>query len=123
MIAFVWVMLGGALGSALRFGVGRIIPFSSASFPWATLCVNLIGSLLIGLLAGYVHKRGPDSESLQWFLMSGFCGGFTTFSAFSLETLSLIQLEKWSLAITYILVSVLLGIGATWIGWTLLRAQ
>lgn len=123
MIAFVWVMLGGALGSALRFGVGRITPFSYASFPWATLCVNLIGSLLIGLLAGYVHKRGPDSESLRWFLMSGFCGGFTTFSAFSLETLSLIQLEKWSLAITYILVSVLLGIGATWIGWTLLRAQ
>lgn len=123
MIAFVWVMLGGAIGSALRYGMSRLIPFSPQSFPWATFGINLIGSLMIGLLAGYLEKRALGTDSLRWFWMSGFCGGFTTFSAFSLETLTLINHERWPIALTYVVASILLGVGATWIGWTILRTS
>lgn len=121
MTAILWVMLGGSIGSALRYGVGRLLPFSTQPFPWATFCVNLIGSLLIGMLAGYLDKRTAEADLIRWFWMSGFCGGFTTFSAFSLETLTLIQTNRWMAAAGYIAASSLLGILLAWTGWYLFR--
>ena len=122
MIAILWVMGGGAMGAGLRYGIGRILPFQASSFPWATFAVDLLGCLLIGILFGYVDKRPVESEHLRWFWTSGFCGGFTTFSAFSLETFSLIQHDRWPIAIGYVLGSILLGMTLTWLGWWMMRA-
>jgi CrcB protein len=121
-MVLLWVLLGGAIGSALRYGIGKWIPPVAGQFPWPTFWVNAWGCLLIGILAGYLEKRSINQETLRWFWMTGFCGGFTTFSAFSLETFSLIQQERWPLAISYVLVSVGVGLLATWAGWQLLRA-
>lgn len=116
------VLLGGAIGSVLRYGIGRVIPLTPNGFPWATFWVNSIGCLGIGLLAGYLEKRAGNSDALRLFWMTGICGGFTTFSAFSLETLNLLQQQRWPLAIAYVAGSVGIGILATWAGWQWLRA-
>lgn len=117
MTAVFWVMIGGALGSALRYAVGRLIPHTPGiSFPWHTFWVNAIGCLLIGLLSAYVTRRSVEPTITRWLWMSGFCGGFTTFSAFSLETIQLMQQERWSILIPYVLGTVLIGLFATWMG-------
>lgn len=122
MNAVWWVMLGGSLGSALRFTIGRWIPHPPGTgFPWSTFSVNLIGCLLIGLLAGYVDRRSGESGLTRWLWMSGFCGGFTTFSAFSLETIHLLQHQRWSILIPYVVGSVLIGLLATWTGMQMIR--
>ena len=97
MIPLFWVMLGGAIGSGLRFLINRSIPIQTASFPWSTFLVNFTGSLAIGMLAGLLEKKSMDTETIRWFWMAGICGGFTTFSAFSLETLQLLQQQRWNL--------------------------
>lgn len=122
MIAVAWVMLGGALGAAARYLLSRLIPHTPGmNFPWSTFLVNLIGCLLIGLLAGYVDRRSGDATITRWLWMSGFCGGFTTFSAFSLETIQLMQQARWSVVIPYVVGSVLVGLFATWTGLQLVR--
>lgn len=96
----VWpVMIGGALGAGARYGVG--LALARPGFPWATLAVNLLGGLLMGLLAA----RAP-TEGWRLFLGVGLLGGFTTFSAFSLDTLKLLQSGQTALALTYVLASV-----------------
>ena len=122
MNAVWWVMLGGSLGSALRYTMGRLIPHTPGTgFPWHTFSVNLIGCFLIGLLAGYIDRRADDSSITRWLWMSGFCGGFTTFSAFSLETIHLLQNQRWSILLPYVLGSVLIGLLATWMGMQAIR--
>lgn len=91
------------------------------SFPWSTFLVNLTGCLAIGALWGLLEKRTIDPNVIRWFWMAGVCGGFTTFSAFSLESLQLLQQQRWSLLLPYILGSVSLGLLATWAGWQWLR--
>ncbi|MFM7672531.1 MAG: fluoride efflux transporter CrcB [Bacteroidota bacterium] len=123
MTAFLWVLLGGALGSGLRFSLSRLFPFNAAeSFPWSTFFVNLMGCLLIGILVGLIDRRPAETEVIKWFWISGFCGGFTTFSAFSMETISLVQHDRWPVAIGYTVSSVLLGIFVTWGGWQWIRS-
>ena len=122
MIAVAWVMLGGALGAAARHSMSRLIPHTPGiTFPWSTFFVNLIGRLLIGLLAGYVDRRSGATTITRWLWMSGFCGGFTTFSAFSLETIQLMQQARWSVVIPYVVGSVIMGLFATWAGLQLVR--
>jgi fluoride exporter len=89
------VMAGGAIGAALRFHIARWVGAISASgWPMGTLTVNLIGGLLMGVLAGYLHKRGL-AEGWRLFFGVGLLGGFTTFSAFGLEMMDLIQQGRW----------------------------
>jgi CrcB protein len=122
MNAVWWVMLGGSLGSALRYLMGRLIPHTPGTgFPWHTFSVNLIGCFLIGLLAGYVDRRSGEPTLTRWLWMSGFCGGFTTFSAFSLETIHLLQHQRWLILLPYVLGSVLIGLLATWMGMQAIR--
>lgn len=122
MTAVLWVMIGGAMGSALRYAVGRWIPHTpGSSFPWQTFSVNAIGCLLIGLLAAYVARRSVEPTITRWLWMSGFCGGFTTFSAFSLETIQLMQQQRWTILIPYVAGTVLIGLFATWMGLQLIR--
>lgn len=116
------VASGGALGSVLRYLISRWIQLSqSGPFPLGTLAVNITGSLLIGILFGFLTKTETGSEDLRLLMMTGFCGGFTTFSALTLESLHLIKDQKTGLFFLYISVSLLLGIAATYAGWRIIK--
>ncbi len=105
------VALGGAVGASLRYGanlgIGRLL---GAAFPWHTLAVNVIGSALMGGLMVLLAHRGQ--QQLAPFLMTGILGGFTTFSAFSMDTISLAQRGETALAAGYVLASVLFSLAA-----------
>lgn len=114
----VLIGLGGAIGANLRYGLTefakRLYP---VAFPWGTLAANVLGSLLLGLVAGwFAGPLTPTRHSWRLLLGVGLCGGFTTFSTFSLETLTLIRLGRPGIAFLYVLVSVSAGFGAVWLG-------
>lgn len=112
------VALGGAVGSAARYGVGfAAARWFGLGFPWGTLTVNVLGGLAMGLLAARV---GPENEPLRLLIGTGLLGGFTTFSAFSLETVRLMEHQP-GLAALYALASLVLSVGACWAGFTLGR--
>jgi CrcB protein len=85
-MSWLWVGIGGALGSLARYGAYRLWPSSPGGFPVPTFTVNLLGSFAIGLLYMYVAARGASAENARLFWMTGVLGGFTTYSAFALET-------------------------------------
>lgn len=110
--------LGGAIGSMLRLGISVLIkPVNH--FPIATLSVNCIGSFLIGIFAGMAIKE--SHPNLYLFLATGICGGFTTFSAFSLEGMQLLQQHKTGLYFSYALTSIISGIFLSWAGYRLCK--
>lgn len=114
------VAAGGALGAVARYGVGRLLP--AAGWPWATLTVNLVGGLLMGLLAGWLAFRGgAQGETIRLFAAVGLLGGFTTFSAFSLETALMIEKRQFALASGYVAASVVLSVAALFLGLTIAR--
>lgn len=121
MNALLAVMAGGALGAGGRYGVGVALSALVANpFPWATLVVNLVGGLAMGLLAGTL-TRGGDAELLRLFFGAGVLGGFTTFSAFGLEAVALIERGQALAAFSYVAVSVVGAIGLTMVGLNLAR--
>ncbi len=103
-MAFVFVALGGAIGSVLRYAIS-LIPYKQ-TFPLLTLLTNLVGAVLIGYITGLAAKKNV-SEHMMLFLKTGLCGGFTTFSTFSLEAYTLLQNQHYILAGLYILLSLL----------------
>lgn len=108
---------GGFFGSIVRFLVSDAMARrTEGKFPAGTLIVNLIGCLLIGVLAGLAERRDFISTELRLLLVTGFLGGFTTFSAFSLETVAMLRRGKWGLAVLYVGVSVVLGVALTALG-------
>ena len=121
------VALGGAIGAVLRYQTGRWMTSwlgapAMSVFPWATLAVNAAGSLLMGLLAGWLLKTSPEgSEQLRLMLGVGVLGGFTTFSAFSLELAMLIQRGQFTIALLYAILSVSLGVTGLIFGLTVMR--
>lgn len=124
MIAYLWVALGGAIGSVTRFGIGGIVSERfGQTFPWGTLVVNVTGSFLIGLIGAVAAPEGrlnPQSRMfVAQFLMYGICGGYTTFSSFSWQTLQSLQDRQWLYAGGNILLSVVLCMVAVWLGWLL----
>jgi CrcB protein len=116
---FLLVGLGGAMGSVLRFGLSQWL--KPTQFPWATFTVNIAGSFLIGLVFAVSLRNASFEQHWRLFLASGICGGFTTFSAFSLEGLSLLQQQKIGMYLLYVSASILLGLGATWLGYILAK--
>jgi len=111
------VMLGGAIGAGARHLVGRAaLALWGPGFPVGTLAVNVIGGLAMGLLAGWLATRASGDEALRYLLGVGVLGGFTTFSAFSLETVTMIERGDLTTAVFYILASVVLAIGALFAG-------
>ena len=113
------VAFGGGAGAWLRYAAGRAI--GAGSLPWATLAVNLFGSLLMGLLAGWLTRHGSGGETWRLLLGVGVLGGFTTFSAFSLELALMIERGSMGAAATYVAVSVLAGVAALFAGLVLMR--
>jgi len=117
--AFVWIALGGAAGSVVRAAVALAFP---SRFPWAILLVNASGSFLIGLLMARLGGV-EDPLALRWraLLVTGFCGGFTTFSTFSWQTFEQMQSGKWGAALANIGLSVVLCLLGVWLGFRLGR--
>lgn len=115
-------MAGGAIGSALRWQAGRIaLDRFGPAFPWGTWGVNLVGGFLAGLAAGLLMRQGAAGEPLRMFLLVGLLGGFTTFSAFSLELMVLIERGQGGSAFAYAAISVLAGVTALYIGLIVMR--
>ena len=112
---FLLIALGGAAGSLLRYGCSRW--WNASAFPYGTLAVNVIGSFLIGVLWVLFAKQADEQKRL--LLITGFCGGFTTFSAFSLEGLQLLQQARILAFFLYTFATLALGLVATYFGFKL----
>lgn len=119
--AYLLVALGSALGGVGRFWIAGLLASRSASFPVATIVVNVSGSFLIGILAAWLPDSRDSTPGLlgRAFLMVGVLGGYTTFSAFSLQTLELMGKGAWSAAASNVVVSVILCLAAVWLGYAL----
>ncbi len=116
------VVLGSATGGTLRYIISLFFMARELNkLPWATFLVNLIGCFLIGVVYATTNKYGQGESQLKLLLATGFCGRFTTFSAFTLENLQLLKQHAVTTAFVYILLSVVLGIGATFIGFILFK--
>lgn len=119
MLSYFWVSLGGAIGSAGRFWIsGLIATRYGQTFPYGTLAVNVTGSFIIGVFAALTDPDGRflASPSFREFFMIGICGGYTTFSSFSLQTLSLAQEGEWLRAGMNAVASFTLCLIAVWLG-------
>jgi fluoride exporter len=116
---FLLVALGGALGSALRYAVS--LATGPTAFPWATLLVNVLGSLAIGLVLALGLKNQAFAQQWKLLLATGVCGGFTTFSAFAAENLQLLQQGRYWLCLGYTAISVVAGIAAAFMGFKLIN--
>ena len=123
MNAYLLVGIGGALGSVARYGSGVLVGKAwTSSFPLATLLINIIGSLAMGLLVGYLARTTPAWQAdARLFVAVGVLGGFTTFSAFSLDTIAMIERGEIGLALLYVLLSVVVAIAALYAGLVLMR--
>ena len=121
---YFWVAVGGGLGSMARFCMaGWVAGLGFSRFPWGTLAINVIGSLVIGVVAGLTltPERLDWHPNVRIFLMVGICGGFTTFSAFSLQVVEMLELGNFGAAVFYVAASVLLCLAATGAGIVLAR--
>ena len=117
-----WIALGGAAGSVLRYLLGGAVQrFSGLSFPAGTLTVNVIGGLVIGALTQH-YMNTHTSPVMRVALVTGFCGGFTTFSAFSIETVGLLEGGEYAKATAYIVLSVTMSIAAAFAGIAAVKA-
>lgn len=117
-----FIGLGGGIGSICRYVMALAIgKWIDVSFPWGTFVINVLGSLLIGLFLGMFDKSLFNDAS-KLLLITGFCGGFTTFSAFSSENINLLMAGQWLTALAYSALSVVLGIAAVWLGYKLSAA-
>lgn len=116
------VFLGAGLGGAMRHSVNRFAAYLfGVAFPFGTLTVNIVGSFLMGVLAGYFAFRGELSQEVRLFLTTGALGGFTTFSTFSLDTISLWERGQWMAAVIYVVASLVLAIVGLFAGLMLVR--
>jgi fluoride exporter len=124
MLAYMWIAVGGALGSVGRYWLSGVVAERfGQTFPWGTILVNVSGSFVIGLVGALATPEGRlDSSSRAFatqFIMLGICGGYTTFSSFSLQTLNLLHDREWLYAGGNIVLSVVLCLIAVWLGWLL----
>jgi fluoride exporter len=114
MQSLLFVFMGSGLGGVCRYLIGKTFTDTSYSFPYATLGINIMGSFILGALLSNTFML--KSDSLKCLLAIGFCGGFTTFSSFSMEALQLIKEQQFFVAMLYVLLSLVLSLLATFIG-------
>lgn len=113
-MTYLWVFVGGGLGSLCRFGLGQWLN-RSGSYPWGTLLANGLACIILGTLVAYASKQSLSTE-VRLLLMTGFCGGFSTFSTFSNELLQMLRQTDYVSALSYLLMSLLFGLLAIWLG-------
>ena len=116
------VFLGGGLGSVARFAVTKLVVYKQLNLIWGTLAVNVIGSLLIGLILGYTLKTTGLKQNTALLLATGFCGGFTTFSTFAYENQGLLRTGDYTTLLLYTIGSFVLGILAVFLGLWLVKS-
>lgn len=124
MKAILFVFLGGGVGSVLRYLVGILLPSSGQSFPWKTFVANIVGCFLLGLFTHLLPQLLPQqgvSTETKLLLTTGLCGGFTTFSTFSVESVQLLNEGNTTMFLLYISSSILFGLAAAYIGFLLTR--
>ena len=120
--AIILVGIGGGAGSILRFLTSHMVArHFDKPFPLPTFIVNMLGCLAMGLLIGAIERHLPMNNDLRNLLLAGFCGGYTTFSAFAYENTSLLQSQQYLTLISYIALSVISGIALLWLGLSLTR--
>jgi CrcB protein len=120
--ALLLVALGGGIGSALRYLTSVFVgKYFSGNFPIATFLTNFIGCFLIGIIMGYLFRSQMEHSAMRWLLVAGFCGGYTTFSAFAFENINLLQTQQYFTAFCYIALSIIAGLCAVWCGLLLSR--
>jgi fluoride exporter len=122
MNGYFLVMAGGAVGAGARYALARALEGVSASWPWPTFLANVVGGLLMGLLAAHVLRGGAGVENVRLFVGVGLLGGFTTFSAFSLEMAQMVERGQAGLAVGYAMASVILALAAVFAGLALSKA-
>jgi fluoride exporter len=124
-MAYLWVALGSALGGLLRYTLTRLTIAVSVGFPAGTILINVLGSFIIGYFGTLTLQSGkyPASDNLRLFVMVGICGGFTTFSAFSLQTFDLLRTGAYGRAVANVLLSVTLCLLAVSSGHRLAQIQ
>jgi CrcB protein len=117
-MSYVWVMVGSALGGVLRYTLTRLTLTVSAGFPFGTVLINVLGSFVIGYFGTLTLQSGryAVSDNVRLFVMVGICGGFTTFSSFSLQTYDLMRSGAWGRAAANVVVSVVLCVAAVGAG-------
>jgi CrcB protein len=122
-MSYLLVFIGGGLGSCLRHAVNVICPrFLGTNFPYHTFIINITGSTIMGLVAGYLAFKGDATQSWRLFLMTGILGGYTTFSAYSLDSAVLYERGEIGLAALYVVGSVVLSILGLFAGLALVRS-
>jgi CrcB protein len=117
-MSYLWVTIGSAIGGLLRYAITRLTLTLSISFPFGTVLINVLGSFVIGYFGTLTLQSGkyPASDNLRLFVMLGICGGFTTFSSFSLQTFDLMRSGAWGRALANLVLSVVLCVGAVAVG-------
>lgn len=121
MIEALAIFLGGGLGSLSRYGLGKWIGIGATGFPFGTLAANLLACLILGFLGGIVMHKANFNPHLKLGIATGFCGGFSTFSTFSFETVGLFDHGKVGLGLLYIGLSIVLCLLGIWLGQMLSR--
>jgi fluoride exporter len=117
LYSFLLVGVGGFFGSIARYATSRSIDIKLNSiFPYGTMTVNIIGSFILGVVIAWASKKTDGAENLRLLFATGFCGGFTTFSAFAFENLNMLQQRMFGTAVLYALISLVLGIVAVYTG-------
>jgi CrcB protein len=121
-VSFLLVFIGGGLGASLRHAVNMLCARGlGTAFPYGTFIINITGSIVMGLIAGYLAFKGEASQPWRLFLMTGILGGYTTFSAFSLDTALLYERGEVGLAVFYVVGSVVISIVGLFAGLALVR--
>jgi CrcB protein len=118
MLVYLWIAIGSAIGGVSRYALTRMMLPVSAQFPWSTICINVLGSFVIGFFGTLTIAGGryAVSENIRLFVMVGICGGFTTFSSFSLQSFDLMRSGMWGRALLNIGLSVVLCLLAVGLG-------
>lgn len=121
MYNFLWVALGGAMGSLLRYGLNLGFPLKENEFPVGTFLSNMLASLILGITASLLISKFPNEPFLKYFIIVGICGGFSTFSSFAFELFNLHHAANWNLLITYSIISVVLSVILIYLGFVITK--
>jgi CrcB protein len=107
MLNLLLIFVGGGFGSLARYAISKWLNPPVGGFPWGTLTANVLACLVLGIIAALISQKSGISKELQALVLIGFCGGFSTFSTFSIETLRMIQNGQWMMAIAYVTASLI----------------